>query len=86
MFEKDGSLLGLPTFKKKLKENGMLCHSLGGAVIIIPLQHFIAPAFYLLPCCKPEVWGIAIRAARGSVTNNLDKNDDLMMALVFIVP
>ena len=42
--------------------NGMLCHALGGAVILFSLQHCIAPALDLLPACKPEVPGIAIRA------------------------
>ena len=32
--------------------NGMLCHSLGWAVIFISLQHFIAPALDLMPCLQ----------------------------------
>ena len=35
--------------------NGMLCHALGGAVILFSLQHFIALAFDLLPCL--QAWG-----------------------------
>ena len=42
--------------------NGMLRHSLGGAVIFISLQHFILPCLTYCPACKPEVRGIAIRA------------------------
>ena len=30
--------------------NGMLRHSLGGAIIFISLQHFIAPALDLMDC------------------------------------
>ena len=30
----------------------MLHHSLGGAVIFISLQHFIAPALDLMPCLQ----------------------------------
>ena len=30
--------------------NGILCHSLGGAVIFLSLQHFIAPALDLMNC------------------------------------
>ena len=32
----------------------MLCHSLGGAVILFPLQHFIDPASDLLPCLEAK--------------------------------
>ena len=32
----------------------MLCHALGGAVILISLQHFIAPALDLLPCLQAQ--------------------------------
>ena len=50
------------------KRNGMLHHSLGGAVIFISLQHFIAPSLklmlclsvclvFLLPACPPDVGG-----------------------------
>ena len=35
-----------------LYHNGMLRHSFGGAVIIIYLQHFIAPALDWLPCLQ----------------------------------
>ena len=28
----------------------MLCHSLGGAIIVISLEHFIAPALDLMAC------------------------------------
>ena len=35
---------------RKLTKNGMLRHALGGAVIFIYLQHFIAPALDLMPC------------------------------------
>ena len=42
--------------------NGMLRHSLGGAVIFISLQHFILPYLIYCPAFKPEVRGIAIRA------------------------
>ena len=31
-------------------KNGMLRHCFGGAVIVLSLQHFIAPASNLLPC------------------------------------
>ena len=34
--------------------NGMLCHALGGAVILFSLQHFIAPALDLLPCLQAQ--------------------------------
>ena len=34
--------------------NGMLRHSLEGAVIFISLQHFIAPALYLMPCLQAQ--------------------------------
>ena len=36
-------------------EKGMLSHSLGGAVVFISFQHFIAPALDLLPCL--QAWG-----------------------------
>ena len=42
--------------------NGMLRHSLGGAVICISLQHLILPYLTYCPACKPEVRGISIRA------------------------
>ena len=35
--------------------NVMLHHSLGGAVVLFSLQHFIAPALDYFPACKPEV-------------------------------
>ena len=38
--------------KPKGKVNGMIRHSLGGAVIFISLQHFIAPALDLMPCLQ----------------------------------
>ena len=34
--------------------NGMLHHSLGGAVIFIPLKHFIAPTLDLMSCLKGQ--------------------------------
>ena len=34
--------------------NGMLRHSLGGAVICIYLQHFIASALGLMPCLQAQ--------------------------------
>ena len=34
--------------------NGMLRHSLGGAVNFISLQHFIAPAFDVMPCLQAQ--------------------------------
>ena len=40
----------------------MLCHSLGGSVIFISLQHFILPYLTYYPACKPKEQGIAIRA------------------------
>ena len=40
----------------------MLHHSLGGAVIFISLEHFIAPALDLIPCFKAQGTRIAIRA------------------------
>ena len=48
-----------PWFKPIDSKNGMLHHSFGGAVIFPSLQHFIVPALDLMPCCKPEVCGIA---------------------------
>ena len=36
---------------------GMLSHSLGGAVICISLQHFIAPALGLMPCLPSRQGG-----------------------------
>ena len=35
-----------------MKQNGMLCQSLGGAVIFISWQHFIAPALDLMACLQ----------------------------------
>ena len=32
----------------------MLRHSLGGAVIFISMQHFIAPALGLMPCLQAQ--------------------------------
>ena len=49
-------------FKFRQSYNGMLRHSLGGAVIFIPLRHFILPYLTYCPAGKPEVQGIAIRA------------------------
>ena len=41
----------------------MLCHSLGaGWEVIFALQHFIAFSLDLVPACKPQVIGIALRA------------------------
>ena len=46
-----------PHGKSLCMKNGMLRHSLGGAVIVISLQHFIAPALDLnstkgaMKCC-----------------------------------
>ena len=39
----------------------MLRHTLGGAVIFIPLQHFIAPALGLMPCLKAQGTRIAAK-------------------------
>ena len=46
----------------QLEPNGMLHHSLGGAVIFISWQHFIFPSLTYCPACKPKIRGIAIRA------------------------
>ena len=43
-------------------KNGMLRHSLGGAVILFSLQHFIAPALGLLPCLPSRQNREAIKA------------------------
>ena len=43
----------------------MLCHSLGGAVILFTLQHFIAPALDLMPCLPSRHRREAIRALNG---------------------
>ena len=37
--------------------NGMLRHSLGGAVILCSLQHFILPCLTYCSACKPDVGG-----------------------------
>ena len=42
----------------------MLRHSLGGAVILISLQHFILPYLTYCLACKLEVREIAIRAVQ----------------------
>ena len=39
----------MPIFNTQA-DNAMLCHSLGWAVILFSLQHFIAPALDLMPC------------------------------------
>ena len=44
--------------------NGMVHHSLGGAVIFISLQPFILPYLTYCPACKPKARGFAIRAVR----------------------
>ena len=41
-------------------ETGMLRHSLGGAVIFISLQLFIAPVFDLMPRLQAEVQMILV--------------------------
>ena len=35
------------------RNNGMLCHSLGGEVIFL-MQHFLAPALDLMPCLQAQ--------------------------------
>ena len=42
--------------------NAMLCSSLEGKVIFIPLQHFIAPALDLMPCLPSRQRREAIKA------------------------
>ena len=41
-------------FYLKMVQNVMLCHALGGAVILCSLQHFIAPALDLMACLPSQ--------------------------------
>ena len=36
----------------------MLHHSFGGQVIVLSLQHFIAPTMYLMPCLQALNGGV----------------------------
>ena len=60
-FERKKRTLNKNVGGKLKKQNGMLHHSLVGAVIFFSLQHFIALPLDYCPTCKAEVRGIAIR-------------------------
>ena len=52
----------MKNFKLRQSFNGLLRHSLGGAVIFISLEHFILSYLTYWPVCNPEVRGITVRA------------------------